>query len=147
MMEYIMSKRKFKDPLWEDPNTKQRVRAKEIHMDESGSTGIIIDRNDTETWELLMADFTEEYIEEQTQKDIEKFRIDRDSKESYRAEEEERARQEALFAEKLVAFEIPEIKDNKNKKLKRRLRKAQTFTEIYAYSAAIIIDTDINNAS
>jgi hypothetical protein len=144
-MEYIMSKRKFKDPLWEDPNTKQRVRAKEIH--DSGSTGIIIDRNDTETWELLMADFTEEYIEEQTQKDIEKFRVDRDSKESYRAEEEERARQEALFAEKLVAFEIPEIKDNKNKKLKRRLRKAQTFTEIYAYSAAIIIDTDINNAS
>ena len=140
-----MIERKFKDPLWEDPNTKQRVRAKEVRPDGNGSFAIIIDRDDKETWDLLMSQFSEDYIEEATQKDIEKFRQDRDSRRVYEQENQERARQEALFAEKLVAFEIPEIKENKNKKLKRRLRKAQTFTEIYAYAAAIIIDTDSSN--
>lgn len=140
-----MNKRIFKDPLWEDPNTRQRVSAKEVRPDGQGSTGILIDREDTETWNILMSQFTEDFIEQETLKDIEKFRKERDARQHQRQEEEERHRQESLFAEKLVAFEIPEIKDNKNKKLKRRLRKAQTFTEIYAYAAAIIIDTDMNN--
>jgi len=141
-VEYIMNERKFKDPLWEDPNTKQRVRAREVKEDGSGSFDIIVDRSDTETWSLLVAQYSEDYINDATDKDIEKFRKERDHRDTYRAEEEERHRQETLFAEKLVAFEIPEIKENKNKKLKRRLRKAQTFTEIYAYAAAIIIDSD-----
>lgn len=140
-----MTQRIFKEPLWEDPEARQRVRAKEVNPDGNGSTGILIDRSDNETWQLLMSQYDEAYIDQATEKDIEKFRTERDKRELFQRENEERAKQEALFAEKLVAFEIPEIKENKNKKLKRRLRKAQTFTEIYAYSAAIIIDTDMNS--
>jgi hypothetical protein len=143
-VEIVMTNRTFKEPLWEDPNTRQRVRAKEVNSEGTGSTGIIIDRNDTETWSILMSQFDEAFIDSETEKDIEKFRKERDGRAHFEQENQERQRQEALFAEKLVAFEIPEIKSNKNKRLKRRLRKAQTFTEIYAYAAAIIIDSDSN---
>lgn len=137
-----MSDRIFVDPLWEDPNTRKRVRARE--KVEGGSVDIIIDKNDSTTWDILMSQYTEEYIEEATIKDIEKFRAERDSARQRENQMQEKQMAEMIFAEKLVAFEMPEVKANKNKTLKRRLRKASTMAEVYAYSTAIVVDYDIN---
>lgn len=128
----------FLNPLWEDPSTKQRVRAREKF--DNGSNDIIISRDDTETWSILMQQHTEEEIDKATDADIAAFRRARQEREAAQKDEEERRFQEALFSEKLQAFEIEEIKTSKNIKLKRKLRKAKNFTEIHAYSAAMIVD-------
>lgn len=130
----------FKAPLWEDPQTKTRVRAR-IAVD-NGSRDIIIDREDKETWNDLMSQFTEEQITKATEEDIQKFRENRRKQEAFERDQAEREFQEMLFAEKLQAFEIPEIKNSKNIPLKRRLRKANTMLEVHAYTAALVIDYD-----
>ena len=137
-----MMSRKFKNPLWEDPNTQRRVRCREQH--ETGSSDIIIDREDTETWDILMSQFTEEEITARTEQDIKNFREQRASRENEQKENELRMFQEALFAEKLQAFEIEDVKNSTNTKLKRKLRKAKTMVEVYAYAGAIVLDK-VNN--
>lgn len=128
----------FLNPLWEDPSTKQRVRAREKF--DNGSSDIVISRDDTETWSILMQQHTEEEIDKATDEDIAAFRRARQEREASEKDQEERRFQEALFSEKLQAFEIEEIKASKNIKLKRKLRKAKNFTEVNAYSAAMIVD-------
>jgi hypothetical protein len=45
---------------------------------------------------------------------------------------------EKLFHMKLQAFEIPEIRDSKNKPLRTKLRRSQNEVEMNAYAALII---------
>ena len=55
--------------------------------------------------------------------------------------EEERARKmEALFEYKLELFEIPEIKNTKNRKLRAKLRRSQSIPEANIYSMLIMKD-------
>lgn len=135
----------FKMALWEDPQTKQRVRARRVV--DGGSEDMIIDRNDKKNWDLLIAEYPESEIDRLTQEDIEKFRSERRKLEAQSKEQQEREYQEMVFAEKLAAFEIPEIKQNKNSIMKRRLRKASNMLEVYVYSAALVIDYDKQEAS
>lgn len=137
--------RVFEDPLWEDPNTKSRVRCRE--RTNGGSIEIIIDRRDSDTWNILIEQYSEQEIEDRTQEDIKRFREERDQRRHHERLQEEKMAAEMIFAEKLVAFELPEIKLSKNKLYKRRLRKAKTLTEVYAYSAALVIDYDLNKDS
>lgn len=137
-----MAERIFVEPLWEDPNARTRVRARE--KVNGGSVDIVIDRSDTATWDILIKQYPEDEIEKRTLADIEKFRAERDKRERQEQVMQEKQMAEMIFAEKLVAFEIPEIKSNKNKLLKRRLRKAATMAEVYAYTAALVIDYDLN---
>ena len=44
-----------------------------------------------------------------------------------------------LFSAKLEAFEIEEIKNSKNRKLKSRIRKAKNIMEVTAFTAALLI--------
>lgn len=53
---------------------------------------------------------------------------------------------EDLFKLKLQSFEIAEVKDSKNRTLKGRIRKADNFTEVIAFTAATILDT-LNSAA
>jgi len=78
-----------------------------------------------------------------------KERQDRKKREVVQRTEKEREVQKAreleqLFELKLKAFEIPEIKNSKNRVLKSRLRKSKSIVEANAYTAIIIMDT-INN--
>jgi len=130
----------FKNPLWEDPQTKTRVKARIVV--EGGSKDIIIDRKDEKTWNDLMSQFTEEDITKATDEDIEKFRSERKKREALERDKQERQFQEMLFAEKLQALEIPEVKNSTNTLLKRRLRKANNILELNAYTAALVIDYD-----
>tara|TARA_R110000772_G_scaffold107620_2_gene210131 strand:+ start:2896 stop:3345 length:450 start_codon:yes stop_codon:yes gene_type:complete len=135
---------KFLDPLWQDPESKQRVRARQ----EGDDKEIIIDRSDTVTWDALMKEHSEEDIEQNTQDDIKRFREERDKRQAMDADNAERQFQEMLFAEKLAAFEIPEVKwkpdpmTEERKLLKRRLRKASTMAQVYVYAASLVFDYD-----
>ena len=54
---------------------------------------------------------------------------------------EDKAKNEALFAAKVDAFEIKEISESKNRTLKAKIRKATNMLEISAYAAAIVIES------
>ena len=128
-----MAKR-FKSALWEIPEEKKRIRALEIT--ETGSRELIIDPADKENYDAVLAEFSIEEITARSEEDVKRFR------EQKLAEEQFHKENEALFIEKLSVMEIDEIKKTTNKKLKRRIRKAKTFAELYVYGAAVVSDYD-----
>ena len=49
---------------------------------------------------------------------------------------------ELLFQIKLESFEMDEVTKSTNRVLKSKLRRAKNTTEVYAYTAAIILDNE-----
>ena len=137
-----MAKR-FKSAIWEIPEERKRIRAREITDD--GSRELIVDPSDKETYEAVLAEFDIDTITKNTEEDIERFRKQRYEEEQHHKEMQERDLQEALFIEKLAVMEINEVKNTTNKKLKRRIRKASNFAELYVYGAAVVADYDKNS--
>lgn len=79
-------------------------------------------------------------------------RLDRHARERQERSDKEReaakARElEKLFELKLKAFEIPDIKQSKNRALKSRLRKSKSELELQAYVTMIIMDTIENESA
>lgn len=140
-----MAEQRFKSALWEDPNTRERVRARERTAD--GSRDIFIDPSDEDNWNALLEEYSLEDIDKATELDVERYRERRHQREQEERENEERRYQEMLFAEKMLAFEIPEVKNLKDKKIKRRIRKSKTMLEVAAYSAAAIVAYDMQETS
>lgn len=134
---------RFKSATWEDPDTKERVKAREITED--GSRDIVISRGDVENFKAVTDEFTEDEITARTEEDIKKFREERDKRQAEEEEMNKRRYAEDLFQAKLSIFELPEIKNSTNRSLKRRLRKAETFETLNVYAAAVVVDYD--NAS
>jgi|TARA_R110000744_G_scaffold326504_1_gene432296 hypothetical protein len=135
-----MADKRFKKILWEDPETKQRLRCREIT--DTGSREIIIDKADEDNWNAALAETSIDEITARTQADIDEFRTMRDTEEQHQQEHEKRAFAEQLFQAKLTLYELPEIKASTNKKLKRRLRKAETFEALNVYASAVVSDYD-----
>ena len=137
--------KRFKQALWEKPESSElsRIRAREITED--GSRDVIVDRTDTAMWEAVLAEFSEEEITKATDEDVKAYREKRDGEEIIRREAEERQFQEELFKQKIEIYELPEIKDCTDKKLKRRIRKAKNFPELYIYAAAVVMHEDLKN--
>ena len=121
-----MADKRFKKILWEDPETKQRLRCREIT--DTGSREIIIDKADEDNWNAALAETSIDEITARTQADIDEFRTMRDTEEQHQQE--------------LTLYELPEIKPSTNKKLKRRLRKAETFEALNVYASAVVSDYD-----
>lgn len=134
---------RFKSATWEDPDTKERVKAREITED--GSRDIVISRGDLENFKAVTDEFPEDEITARTEEDIKKFREERDKRQAEEEEMNKRRYAEDLFQAKLSIFELPEIKNSTNRSLKRRLRKAETFETLNVYAAAVVVDYD--NAS
>jgi hypothetical protein len=132
--------KRFKSVLWENPQTKERLRCREIT--ENGSQEIIIDINDKENYEAVLAEFSLDEIDKRTEEDVKRFREEKAVREQEQMEQEQRRFQEDLFTAKLTLFELPEIKQSKNKLLKRRLRKAESFEAMTVYAAAVVADFD-----
>ena len=131
--------RTIKFPYWSRDDKTQVVC--QFHYE--NGTILEVSVSDTEEgnpdWKEIMETFTVEEIdsitnrmkEEQAEKDEER-----------KKEEEERAERfktDALFAMKLEAFEIPEIKNSKDKTLKSKIRKAKNSTEVAAYTTILLM--------
>lgn len=135
-----MADKRFKRILWENPETKQRLRCREIT--DTGSRDIIIDRSDEVNWAAAMAETTEDEVTARTEADVEEFRNQRDTNAQHEQEQQKRQFAEDLFQAKLTLYELPEIKQSTNKKLKRRLRKADSFEALNVYASAVVSDYD-----
>lgn len=136
-----MAKR-FKSALWEVPEERKRIRALEIT--ETGSRELIIDPSDKDNFDAVLAEYPIEVIDARTEEDLKNWRARKFEEEQQEKEHQERELQEHLFIEKLAVMEMDEIKNTTNKKLKRRIRKAKNFAELYVYGAAVVADYDRN---
>lgn len=93
----------------------------------------------------VLQQFTEEEIDENTQRGLDRRNTRIKQQAERREAQQSRAKQEALFAAKLSAFEIDAVKESKNTKLKRLIRKSKSIMEVQAY-CSILLMQEIENA-
>ena len=140
--------KEWKHPFWETAaKDRMTVRLNITHDDGSFSTSVAHVSKYTDDGKLN-PDF-EEILKQNTLEQIEKFTEDRlnrhkEEREAKVKREKERAeakRLEELFNIKLQTFEIPEIKDSENRKLKSKIRKAKNLVEMNAYATILLMES------
>ena len=131
--------RKFSDPYWGNQQ-KTQVICQFHHKDGKTQTASIMDTEDgNPDLKHLFEKFTIEEIDANTAKKLEEDNLNREQKKASEKEQYERMKSDALFAAKLEAFEIEEVKNSKNRELKSKIRKAKTILEVTAFTAAVIV--------
>lgn len=136
------------NPFWTNGD-KTSLRAILIKTDDKDGTKTseILDLNKLDEegnvnpdWTSIMEQIGEDGVDESTQKRSE----DRKQREKDREEQIQNVKKskemEALFATKLKAFEIEEVKNSKNRQLKSRLRKSKNAIEVNVYTMMIIME-------
>jgi hypothetical protein len=87
---------------------------------------------------------TEEKIDESSKKRLEKKQAEAELDKQKQLEHERAKKLEKLFEYKLETFEIPEIKNSKNRLLKSKLRRSRSIPEVNLY-AMMIVKESIDN--
>ena len=95
---------------------------------------------DNPDWKEIFNNFTHEDIKANTKTKADTHHANQAVKIAEEKALQDKAKNEALFAAKVDAFEIPEIKASKNRALKSKVRKGTNMIEIMAYAAAIILE-------
>lgn len=141
----------FAEPHWQDIQTKSVIRAKMIHNYDDGSSRQFdcsiskpaVEGESNPDWDFIMDKYGEEFVTESTTEVIQKLRANQEKSriedDSRKKKEESFAKQEILFAIKLEAFEIEEIKNSKNRELKAKIRKSKSVTEVQAYTTILLM--------
>ena len=145
-------KKEWKHPFWETA-AKDRLTARLNITHDDGSFTTTVARVSKYDDNGRVSSDWEEVLQQNDVKDIDKFTEDRLERHRQKREanikrQEERneaKRLEELFNYKLQTFEIPEIKNSENRKLKAKIRKAKNIVEMNAY--ATILLTEIMNES
>ena len=134
-------KRTIKNPHW--TNNARTVLSVEFHYDDGRVSTAVINSNDSNNadYQEVRAKFSADELEQNTQKMIRKQSQELEAKKAAEEAKIDKERQERLFAVKLQAFEVDAIKNTANKTLKSSLRRAKTDFEVFAYAAAIILDS------
>ena len=140
-------KKEWKHPFWETAaKDRLTVRLNITHDDGSFSTSVArvskYDENGkiTKDYEEIIEQNTLETIDKFTEDRLERHRQERESKIQKEKERHEAKRLEDLFNLKLQTFEIPEIKDSTNRKLKAKIRKAKNLVEMNAYATILLME-------
>ena len=89
--------------------------------------------------EILDQNSTEE-IDEFTEQRLERHKNQREATIKKQQDQNEAKRLEDLFNYKLQTFEIPEIKESTNRKLKAKIRKAKNVVEMSAYATILLME-------
>jgi len=96
------------------------------------------DGSENELFNEVVEALGEQRIDEETEARIVRKKAEAEE-EKIREEEHQKARKlEKLFNYKLEAFEVEEIKNSKNRKLKAKLRRAKSKIEVDMYSIMIL---------
>lgn len=138
-------KRIIKNPHW--TNNARTILSAEFHYEDGRILTATINSSDTNNpdYQEIRAKFSADQLEQNTREVIRKINVERE-KERVRVEaQQEKKRQEDLFALKLKAFEVDAIKNTTNRGLKSAIRRAKSDFEVYALSAALLLD-DYNKA-
>ena len=140
-------KKEWKHPFWETAaKDRLTVRLNITHDDGSFSTSVArvskYDENGklTKDYEEILEQNTLKAIDKFTEDRLERHRQERESKIQQEKERHEAKRLEDLFNLKLQTFEIPEIKDSTNRKLKSKIRKAKNLVEMNAYATILLME-------
>jgi hypothetical protein len=101
-------------------------------------------------WDGIMEQIGPDRIDEATTQAIVDRNAERElivqENEENRKKEDEFRKQETLFAMKLEAFEIPEIKESSNREMKAKIRKSKSPMEVQAYTT-ILLMKEVDNAA
>ena len=141
-------KKEWKHPFWETA-AKDRItcRLNITHDDDSFSTSVAhvskYDENGniSKDFEEILEQNTLEQIDKFTADRLERHKQEREAKVNREKERQEAKRLEDLFNTKLQTFEIEEIKQSTNRKLKSKIRKAKNIIEMNAYATMLLMET------
>jgi hypothetical protein len=130
----------IKNPHW--TNNARTVMSAEFHYDDGRVVTAVINCNDSNNpdWAEIKQKYSEQELEENTQKAIRKQQQQQQAEKQHAQAQAEKKRQEELFAIKLQAFETDAVKNATNRTLKSSIRRAKSVFEVYAFTAALILD-------
>lgn len=146
-------KKEWVSPFWETAQKDRiTVRLNITHDDGSFSTSVARvskyddNGNISPDFEEILEQNSTETIQKNTEARLERHRERRENDLKKQQEKTEAKRLEELFNHKLATFEIPLIKNSKNRELKSRIRKSRNTIEMQAY-ATILLMEEYNNES
>jgi hypothetical protein len=139
------------DSFW-DNEDKTRAKAIRIITDDEGrETNTVMtinklnpDGSPNPDWDSLMEEVGVDTIDKFSEERLKRHEDERKAHEQQHTDRKNAELLEKLFNAKLEAFEIQDIKDSKNRDLKRRLRRAKSLTEVNLY-AMMIVKESIEN--
>jgi len=136
-------KRTIKNPHW--TNNARTIMSAEFHYEDGRVVTAVINCGDINNpdWVEINNKFSQQELEENTAKAIQRQAQQQQAERRKIEAQKEKERQEKLFALKLQAFETDFVKETTNRKLKSAIRRAKTDFEVYALTAALILE-DIN---
>ncbi len=136
-------KRTIKNPHW--TNNARTIMSAEFHYEDGRVVTAVINCGDINNpdWVEINNKFSQQELEENTAKAIQRQSQQQQAERRKIEAQKEKERQEKLFALKLQAFETDFVKETTNRKLKSAIRRAKTDFEVYALTAALILE-DIN---
>jgi hypothetical protein len=138
-------KKLWKNPFWENYQ-KDRITAKLNIQHPDGkvtsSTATIskFDRkgNINPDWDEIIAQNTIETIDKNTQERLNRHKQRHEEGKRAQKEREQAKKLESLFNAKLEVFEIDQVKNSKNRRLKAKIRKSKSEWEMAAYLSILI---------
>lgn len=140
-------KKEWKHPFWETAaKDRMTARLNITHDDGSFSTSVArvskFDANGkvSPDWEEILDQNSTEEIDEFTEQRLERHKNQREATIKKQQDQNEAKRLEDLFNYKLQTFEIPEIKESTNRKLKAKIRKAKNVVEMSAYATILLME-------
>lgn len=146
-------KKEWKFPFWENYQ-KDRITAKLFitHEDgkETSSTATIskykADGSINPDFQAVIDQNTVETIDKNTKEREERHKRRREGEKKAHEERVQAQKLEQLFNAKLEVFQIEEVKNSKNRKLKAKIRKSKSIFEMQAY-LSLLIQEEYNNES
>lgn len=133
-------KRTIKNPHW--TNNARSVMSAEFHYDDGRIVTAVINCSDESNpdWLEIKSKYSREELESNTLKEIKRQQQQQQLEKQQQLAMAEKKKQEELFAIKLQAFETDAVKNTTNKVLKSSIRRAKSVFEVYAFTAALILD-------
>lgn len=131
---------KYIEPKWLIPEDKKQIQVNGV--DNNGNkVKIIIPRDETNSdYKSLMAQYTIQQIDKNTDESLRIFRELQKRKSQRDVENKARIDSEELFMAKLEAFEMDEVKNTTNKEFKRSIRKSKNKMEVLVNTVVGIIN-------
>lgn len=141
-----MASRKWLDnAFWETEDKQQLNCILEIVDDEGREVRQVMKLNRTDEtgnsnpmFDEVVEALGEQRIDEETVQRVERKKAEADEERQRELEHQKARKLEKLFNYKLEAFEVEEIKNSKNRKLKGKLRRAKSRIEVDLYSIMIL---------
>jgi transcriptional regulator of heat shock response len=133
-------KRTIKNPHW--TNNARSVMSAEFHYDDGRVVTAVINCSDESNpdWLEIKSKYSQEELESNTLKQIKRQQQQQQLEKQQQLAIVEKKKQEELFAIKLQAFETDAVKNTTNRVLKSSIRRAKSVFEVYAFTAALILD-------